>query len=314
MKLQKVFNNMNIWLDFSNSPHVHFFNPIIKEIKKQNHDIHITVRDFAQTKDLSTILGFDYETIGNHADGNVIKKMVNISGRAKKLRHWAKKKGFDLAVGHNSYAQCIAAKTLGIKTVTIMDYEHQPANHVSFRLADKIIVPLVFPDHDLVRYGVAKRKAYKYMGIKEDVYLSGFEPQEDFASTLEENIRKKIPTYKYNEFVLATVRPPATMAAYHRFDNHFFDSVLEYLSGFKNTVMVLLPRTEEQSCQSTLKNNPHHTTLLAHKPPIETTCSTGPSRHTPQDNTRTPQHAQPCHDNMLVYHSQIFMPRERQVY
>ena len=79
-------------------------------------------------------------------------------GRAAALRKWARDRGFDLAVSHNSYAQIAAAAALGIKTVTLMDYEHQPANHLAFRLASRVIVPRAFPAAELRRYGAAMRK------------------------------------------------------------------------------------------------------------------------------------------------------------
>ena len=66
--------------------------------------------------------------------------------RSWQLIKFAKEKRFDLAMSHNSYSQAIAARFLGIPFVTSMDYEHQPANHLCFRLAKKVIVPEFFPE------------------------------------------------------------------------------------------------------------------------------------------------------------------------
>ena len=38
-----------------------------------------------------------------------------------------------------------------------MDYEHQPANHLAFRLASRVIVPRAFPTEALRRYGARER-------------------------------------------------------------------------------------------------------------------------------------------------------------
>src|SRR5919205_1226915 len=82
--------------------------------------------------------------------------------------------GFDLAASHNSYSQVLAARALGLRTVTLMDYEHQPANHLAFRLASRVIVPRAFPASELKKFGASIRRVKRYEGMKEDVYLAGF--------------------------------------------------------------------------------------------------------------------------------------------
>ena len=51
-----------------------------------------------------------------------------------------------MALSHGSYAQIVAARLARVPAVTMMDYEHQPANHLSFRLARRVIVPATFPE------------------------------------------------------------------------------------------------------------------------------------------------------------------------
>src|SRR5204863_2301246 len=111
---------------------------------------------------------------GGHGGGRLTAKAGNRVGRAAALRKWAGDRGFDLAVSHNSYAQISAAAVLGIKSVTLMDYEHQPANHLAFRLASQVIVPRAFPASELRKYGASLRKVKHYDGLKEDVYLADF--------------------------------------------------------------------------------------------------------------------------------------------
>ena len=71
----------------------------------------------------------------------------------------------------------------------LMDYEHQPANHLAFRLASRIIVPRVFPESALRRSGARDEKVKRYDGIKEDVYLADFVPDPRFA----EELRRAMP-------------------------------------------------------------------------------------------------------------------------
>ena len=140
---------MRIWIDLANSPHVPFFRALIPEFVAREHQVEITARDFAQTVELATKTGMMPHVIGGHGGGRLTGKAGNLIGRAAALRKWARDRGFDLAVSHNSYAQISAAAALGIKSVTLMDYEHQPANHLAFRLASRVIVPRAFPVAEL---------------------------------------------------------------------------------------------------------------------------------------------------------------------
>ena len=168
---------MRIWIDLANSPHVPFFRALIPEFVARGHQVEITARDFAQTVELATKAGMLPHVIGGHGGRSITGKAGNLVGRAAALRKWARDRGFDLAVSHNSYAQIAAAAALRIKTVTLMDYEHQPANHLAFRLASRVIVPRAFPAVELRKYGASMRKVKRYDGTKEDVYLADFTPE-----------------------------------------------------------------------------------------------------------------------------------------
>src|SRR5881394_137025 len=175
---------MRIWIDLANSPHVPFFRALIPEFVARGHQVEITARDFAQTVELATKAGMLPHVIGGHGGRSITGKAGNLVGRAAALRKWARDRGFDLAVSHNSYAQIAAAAALRIKTVTLMDYEHQPANHLAFRLASRVIVPRAFPEAALMRFGVTAAKVKRYDGIKEDVYLADFQSDPEFEKQL----------------------------------------------------------------------------------------------------------------------------------
>src|SRR5437016_11229405 len=230
---------MRIWIDLANSPHVPFFRALIPEFVARGHQVEITARDFAQTVELATKARMMPHVIGGHGGGSLTGKAGNLLGRAAALRKWARARGFDLALSHNSYAQIAAAAALGIKAVTLLDYEHQPANHLAFRLASKIIVPRVFPAAELRKYGASMRKVRRYEGTKEDVYLAGFVPDPAFQETLRKlNIA--------SDDVLVVARPPAREALYHRFENELFDQLIADLNSFEGTKVILIPRSDAQ--------------------------------------------------------------------
>jgi predicted glycosyltransferase len=230
---------MRIWIDLANSPHVPFFHALIPEFTSRGHQVEITARDYAQTVELAAKANLLPHVIGGHGGGSITGKAGNLVGRAAALRKWARARGIDLAVSHNSYAQIAAAAALGIKSVTMMDYEHQPANHLAFRLASRVIVPRAFPAAELRKYGASLRKVKRYDGLKEDVYLADFEPDPAFAETL-----RKLGVAEHD--VLVVARPPAREALYHRFENELFDELLAHLNSQPDVKIILLPRTDTQ--------------------------------------------------------------------
>jgi uncharacterized protein len=230
---------MRIWIDLANSPHVPFFRPLANEFTRRDHEVVVTARAYAETVALAEAAGFACEVIGGHGGGKLSGKAGNLVGRALALARWARGRDCNLAVSHNSYSQILAARVLSLKTVTLMDYEHQPANHLAFRLASRIIVPRSFPEAALTRFGALAGRVRRYEGTKEDVYLAEFESDPTFAQELR--------SFGIAESdVLVTLRPPASEALYHRFENELFDRLLTRLLTTPEVKVVLLPRTDEQ--------------------------------------------------------------------
>src|SRR5258705_1813560 len=176
---------MRIWIDLANSPHVPFFRSLANQFIQRNHEVVITARDFAETVPLAEAAGFAPQVIGGHGGGKLSGKAGNLAQRALALGRWARGRNLDLAVSHNSYSQILAARALSLRCVTLMDYEHQPANHLAFRLASRVIVPRGFPETSLTRFGVTAAKVRKYDGIKEDVYLADFRADQNFEAELQ---------------------------------------------------------------------------------------------------------------------------------
>lgn len=230
---------MRIWIDLANSPHVPFFRALEPEFTSRGHSVEFTARDFAETVFLAQAGGLKIEVIGEHGGRSLTGKFGNLARRAWALARWAHGRGFHLALSHNSYAQILAGRLLRLRTVTLMDYEHQPANHLAFRLASRIIVPQAFPFSSLRRLGATARKTKRYSGTKEDVYLNDFEPDPDFWVQLQ---RLGVSSSDF----LVVLRPPATEALYHRFENELFNALLQYLLNHSAAKMILLPRNESQ--------------------------------------------------------------------
>ena len=230
---------MRIWIDLANSPHVPFFRALSDRFIAEGHEIQVTAREFAETVPLATTANLSPHVVGLHGGKQVTAKAGNLMSRAWSLASWARTRKFDLAISHNSYSQILAARALRVRSVTLMDYEYQPANHLAFRFTSRIIVPNCFPERRLRRYGASPGKVRRYHGTKEDVYLSNFQPDPSFVTQLSEfRIRP--------DNVLVLMRPPAHEALYHRFQNVLFDQTLNFLLANDNVKVMLLPRTAAQ--------------------------------------------------------------------
>jgi len=237
---------MRLWIDLANSPHVPFFKALTKRFIAEGHEIETTAREFAETIPLATAAGFTPHIVGAHAGRALSAKAGGIVSRAWALAAWARKRGFDLAISHNSYSQILAARFAGIKSITLMDYEYQPANHLAFRLASRIIVPASFPAERLRTFGARTIKVCRYHGTKEDVYLADFQTDPSFGAQLCELGVKPDNT-------LVLMRPPAHDALYHRFENTLFDEALEMLLANESVRVLLLPRNDSQRAKYSAK-------------------------------------------------------------
>jgi predicted glycosyltransferase len=225
-----------VWIDLANSPHVLFFQPIIAALRGAGVDVVVTARDFAQTVALCELYGIACTVVGTHGGAGIPGKARNLLDRVAQLSRAVRPLRPSVAVSHNSYAQIVAARSMGVPSMTAMDYEHQPANHLAFRLASLVALPEALPVPATRRQGASPVKTWRYRGIKEDISLAGFRRTPGYLESVRLDPGR----------VTAVVRPPADMALYHRFENALFVSVLEHLRA-ESVQVVLLPRTRQQA-------------------------------------------------------------------
>ncbi len=224
---------MKIWIDFTNSPHVLVLAPVIADLRARGHEVQVTARDFAQTLGLCERFGIGYTALGRHRGAGLAAKARGLADRSRQLCGWARGRRFDLAIGHGSNDVTVAAALLRIPCSTTFDYEWATVQHnVNCRLAQAVVVPEAIPPERLHRYGAAG-KIHPYQGLKEEYYLSGFEPDPSVLVELGLNPARPI----------AVLRTPPAVSLYHRFQNDLFVRVLERLRGEQT---VVLPRTPEQ--------------------------------------------------------------------
>jgi uncharacterized protein len=223
---------VRVWVDLGNSPHVALFGEVVDDLRQRGDDVFVTARDHAQTVALALKRWPDVVVVGGRSPTSVGAKAAAIGGRARDLARLLRNDRPEAALSHGSYAQALVAARLRIPLVTMMDYEHQPANHLSFRVARRVIVPKVFPTSALRRFGAREQKVLRYAGFKEQLYLARFRPNAEVLAELGLDREK----------VIVVMRPAPEGALYHRMANDFFDDLLDEVRGRSAIQTILLPR------------------------------------------------------------------------
>jgi len=175
--------------------------------------------------------------IGRHAGRSRLQKARVMTHRLGALRKWAKGRDFDIALAHGSHELTISARRLGIPSSTTFDYEFAKLQHqLGCRAATRVVVPDAIPPERLRPYGVRPPKLVQYPGLKEEYYLSDFEPDRSLLERFGVDPAR----------VLVVLRPPPDVSLYHRHSNPLFPQTLEHLGRADDVHAFVLPRTEEQ--------------------------------------------------------------------
>jgi uncharacterized protein len=219
------------------SAHVLVFRPLIRLLRARGHHVEITARDYAQTLQLLELHGLEATVVGRHGGRSRLGKARSLASRLRALRRWARQRDFDLALAHGSHELTMSARRLGIPSGTTHDYEFATLQHqLGLRAATKVVVPDSIPAERLARFGVRPPKLQRYPGLKEEYYLSDFEP--DVA------VLKQVEVDRDRTLVI--LRPPPDVSLYHRHSNPLFPQTLDYLGSLDTVHAVVLPRTDEQ--------------------------------------------------------------------
>jgi len=208
------------------SAHVLVFRPLIRLLRERGDEVEITARDYAQTLQLLELHGLEATVLGRHGGRSRLGKARSLASRLRALRKWARPRDFDLALAHGSHELTMTARRLGIPSATTHDYEFATLQHqLGMRAATKVVVPDSIPDERLARFGVRPPKLLRYPGLKEEYYLSDFEPDPVVLERLGVD----------RDRLLVVLRPPPDVSLYHRHSNPLFPQTLAYLGELDRT-------------------------------------------------------------------------------
>ena len=222
-----------VWVDFENAPHVWVLSPIIDRLQKQGYSTILTARDFSYTLALCRHFGYSVDVVGvpGIARSNAGKAIL-LAVRTLQLTRLMVHKGqkISLALSHGSRSQILTARLLGVKIISMDDYEY--SNQSAIRFVNSLLVPWAIPKEHWGRYA---GKIVHYPGSKEELYLSRFMPGVNLP---------ELSTGRVN----VLFRPEGRTTHYHSKQSEILQrAVLDYLSGQENILVVLLPRDAEQA-------------------------------------------------------------------
>src|SRR3954452_21042714 len=228
---------MRVWFDMTAPAHPVVFRPVIAQMRRAGHEVRVTARDYAQTLPLLERFGIAHTAIGQHGGASRVRKLGALASRTSAMIAYGRRGRFDLAVAHGSNDLALAAKALRIPEVNAFDYEWASTQHqIGCRLARRVLTPEAVPPQRLRRYGAGPEKLRQYPGLKEEYYLSDFEPDERVLDELGVDRGR----------VLVVVRPPPDVSLYHRRANKLFPAVLDAVGRREDVHAVVVPRTDLQ--------------------------------------------------------------------
>jgi len=219
----------------TNSPHVLFFEPLIRMLKKEGAEFLITARPYQQTIELLKQKKLNFEIIGKHYGKNKVRKAYGIFFRSFLL--WKEimkqKNRISFSISHGSLYCTIASNFAGIYNLWTLDGDRPKEFIIPARFANKVVIPEIVPKENYVKTGTKEEKIIQYPGLKEEVYLWDFKPNKRYLEKIGVETDKPV----------ILMRPEATKAAYIR-ETEFLIPLIKTLK--EDYFIILIPRTPDQ--------------------------------------------------------------------
>lgn len=224
-----------VWVDFENTPHVLFLEPIIARLRERGWSIRISAKPQSQTLALAAARGLPVDPVGAGDLEGRTEKIFGGLGRAARLLRWAWRPERPAVLVCSSRTAAIAAFALRIPVVGLLDYEH--AEHRPLTFASRHVWLPDILQSAVLESGI-RRVARYYAGLKENLYLD--------ALTLSREAERRAIGVDSRTTLIVT-RPPATTAHYASGDNYdFWLQVIRAVGSWPDVEVVVVPRTTIQ--------------------------------------------------------------------
>ena len=219
---------MKIWIDITNTPHVHVLMPVIRYLKRE-HEILITARDFSETLPLLALYGINPIIIGEYKGKCRLHKTLGLLTRLYILYRQIPCFDISLSLGGNYTA---TVSWLRRKPSIVFSDNDISFKGLAYRLGSHFIFPSYFNTNNLTsKYGIKPSQINTFEGFKEDIYIAEYTPDLNFL--------KQLPFYDF-----ITIRPENLKASY--IPSNSSTIVPQLFQLFKDENILFLPRYKEE--------------------------------------------------------------------
>ncbi|HID47460.1 MAG TPA: DUF354 domain-containing protein [Methanothermococcus okinawensis] len=134
---------MDVWIDFTNSPHVHYFSQLIKRFEREGLEYLITYRRFKNLESIVKLYSYNNPPLllGSHGE-SLEEKLLNSADRIIKLTKVVAKDKPQVAIAKHSVELPRVAFGLNIPSIFVVDNEYAEAqNRLTLPIVDEVISP-----------------------------------------------------------------------------------------------------------------------------------------------------------------------------
>ena len=231
---------MHAWIDIENPPQAQYLVPLARALERLGATVFVTARDYGMTFDLLRSQEVDFEPVGRHFGASQRAKVVGTLRRVRHLRRLLRERPRPQAVLSVSRSASLAARTLGIPSFALCDYEY--VNLAVFRRVGTCVIhPDVIPAERFRARGVPADRLIPFHGIKEDVTFADVDVESIPAHAFPELEREQ------EQELRVLVRPPAEESHYHREESSELGrATLRRLASDEQVRVVFSPRYDWQ--------------------------------------------------------------------
>ena len=165
---------MKVWIDIDNPPQVQYLLPFRDAFVAAGADVVITARDYGSTIALHERAGVEPAVFGRVIGHGRVRKVAGLAARARALVGFHRANGRPDVLLAASRASAAAARTLGIPSYIVGDYEY--ANVSFYRFTRSVILhPDVISAEVFRQRGMPLGRLIAFRGIKEDITFAGLD-------------------------------------------------------------------------------------------------------------------------------------------
>ncbi len=223
-----------------------FFQNFVDILRKENHDILCTGRDYREAKELAKLKKIDIKTIGKHGGDNKYEKLKASTERAFLLSSIINSFNPHLTVSFSSPEAARVSFGLGIKHYVFNDSPHATAvARLTIPLVDRLFCPWVIPVKDWTKFGLERGRITTYKALDPIVWIKKELENNNYQDIVK--IKKTLKIEEEKKIVL--IRPEELKASYiaDRKVKNSIELIDEIVNNFSDKYNILvLARYQDQ--------------------------------------------------------------------